>query len=230
MSLPDKTILVADDSNEIREVLQILLEGENYHVLLARNGTEALSMAEESVDLFILDVNMPDKSGFSVSAQIRKISYAPILFLTARSQESDMALGYSSGGDDYLTKPFSNAQLLLRIKALLRRYGSYNDASARPPVMTKIRFGDLVIDTDTQQVMLLEKRIQLTHTEYKILELLAVNRKKIFSLDHIYSSIWDRDVAVGDNAIMVHVKNLRKKLEPQGDIIKTAWGKGYYID
>lgn len=226
--------MIADDNAEIREVLEILLTGEGYEVLLSASGNEALTQVDSSIDLIILDINMPGKNGFLTCAEIRKKTLVPILFLTARSQESDMAMGFSAGGDDYISKPFSNSQLLLRIKALLRRYYHYNSV----PLTEKknlISLGDLIINLDSQQVMLGDSAIQLTHTEYKILELLVTNRKKIFSMDNIYTSIWGNEgFTVGDNAIMVHIKNLRKKIEFSSDsahkVIKTAWGKGYYVD
>lgn len=223
-------ILVADDDDEIRGILSILLEGEGYQVVMACNGEEAVSKADESIDFIILDVSMPQKSGFLAASQIRKKSLAPILFLTAHSGESDKTMGFSAGGDDYLTKPFSNAELLLRVKALLRRYHIYQPQKVvNSP---EIKIGELSVDTETQVVLREGQQIMLTHTEYKILELLITHRKKIFSIDNIFESVWGED-AVGDNAVMVHVKNLRKKIEKDNrnpQYIKTAWGKGYYID
>ncbi|MEG0320195.1 MAG: response regulator transcription factor, partial [Niameybacter sp.] len=154
----------------------------------------------------------------------------PILFLSAHSQESDKTMGFSAGGDDYMTKPFSNSELLLRVKALLRRYQIYQPQVVK--TLNEIKIGELVINLEAQQVMCGDERVGLTHTEYKILELLITHRKKIFSIDNIFSSVWGED-AVCDNAVMVHVKNLRKKIEKDNKnprYIKTAWGKGYYID
>ena len=225
-----KKILVADDDLEIREILNILLNGEGFEVIMASDGEEALNLVNEEIDLIILDVNMPKKSGFIVATEIRKTTFAPILFLTAYSQDSDKTMGFSAGGDDYITKPFSNSELLLRVKALLRRYRIY-----QPQVMNqsnKITIGELSVDLDTQSVIRGGEHIILTHTEYKILELLITHRKQIFSIEHIFESVWQEEI-VGDNAVMVHVKNLRKKIEKDNknpQYIKTAWGKGYYID
>lgn len=223
-------ILIADDDEEIRQILEILFTGDGYKVITAKNGDEAVEKADETIDLVILDVNMPGKSGFIASMEIRKKSFVPILFLTAYSQDSDKTMGYSAGGDDYVTKPFSNSELLLKVKALLRRYQVYQPEMVVP--RSKIQVGDLSLETETQTVTCEGKSISLTHTEYKILELLISNRKKIFSIDHIYKSVWEDDV-VADSTVMVHIKNLRKKIE--GDTrnpkyIKTAWGRGYYID
>ena len=223
-------ILIADDDNEIRQILEILLTGEGYQVITAENGNEAVEKVDDTIDLVILDVDMPGKSGFIAGMEIRKKSFVPLLFLTAYSQDSDKTMGYSVGGDDYVTKPFSNSELLLKIKALLRRCQVY-----QPQAMTrtsKIEIQGLSVDTETQSVACEGKSIALTHTEYKILELLITNRKKIFSIDHIYNSVWQEEV-VADSAVMVHVKNLRKKIEADTrnpKYIKTAWGKGYYID
>ncbi|MDU4892095.1 MAG: response regulator transcription factor [Clostridium sp.] len=223
-------LLIADDDNDIRQILEILFTGEGYEVIEARNGVEAVELTDSSIDLIILDVNMPGKSGFIASSEIRKKTLAPILFLTAYSQESDKTMGYSAGGDDYITKPFSNSELLLKVKALLRRYQVYQPHPKS--IVSKIELNGLTVDTQTEEVWLNKTLISLTHTEYKILELLITNRKKIFSIDHIYSVIWNDDV-VGDSAVMVHIKNLRKKIETDTrnpKHIKTAWGKGYYID
>jgi len=221
-------ILIADDEKEIRDILGLLLAGEGYAVAAAEDGQQAVDMADESVDLYILDVGMPRLSGIMAAAQIRRSFDAPIIFLTAFSGESDKVMGFSVGADDYIVKPFSNMELLMRVKAVLRRYPAAGEEK-RP---AGIAIGDLVLDTDSQSVIKNGSPISLTYTEFKILELLARNKKKIFSLESIYSSIWD-DNAVGDGAIMAHIKNIRKKLgdsSRESVYIKTAWGRGYYID
>lgn len=234
-------ILAADDDKEILALLRILLEGEGYQVIAAENGQEALEKAEASIALYILDVNMPVLSGFATAAALRKMTYAPILFLTAYSGESDKTMGFSAGADDYLVKPFSNTELLLRIKALLRRARSYNPKHCAlfPPEATppkedpqSLPYQDLLLNKDSQSVSRDGTSIGLTATEYRILELLVSHPRKIYSLENIYQSVWEED-AVGDAAIMVHIKNLRKKLGDSSRnprYIKTAWGKGYYAE
>ncbi len=229
-----KYILIADDEKEIREILTLLLSGAGYAVACAEDGKQAVAMADGEMDLYILDVNMPWLSGFMAGAEIRKRFAAPIIFLTAYSGESDKVMGFSVGADDYIVKPFSNAELLMRIKAILRR--TANDACISEPVRKSVKnrlaFADAFLDLDSQSVIKDEKSIALTYTEFKILELLLNNRKQIFSLDRIYQSVWD-DNAVGDSAIMVHIKNIRKKLgdnSREPTYIKTAWGRGYYVD
>lgn len=229
-------ILIADDEREIREILTRILEKEGYEVVAAKDGQEVVELADESVDLYILDVNMPGLSGFAAAAEIRKKYYVPILFLTAYSGEADKVMGFSVGGDDYLVKPFSNTELLLRVRAHLRRakeYGASLVGVAEPKRETgRIVYKDLVLDLEHQSVEKEGEVIALTYTEFRILELFLTHRKKIFSMENIYQSVWE-DEAVGDSTIMVHIKNLRKKLSDNSrspEYIKTAWGKGYYVD
>ena len=221
-------ILIADDEKEIRDILRLLLEGEGYAVLTAADGREAVAEAAAEIDLYILDVNMPELSGFPAAAEIRKRFDAPIIFLTAYSTESDKVMGFSVGADDYIVKPFSNMELLMRVKAILRRSGG----TKAPAATEKIPFVDLVLDTESRSVSRQGELIPLTYTEFQILELLVTHKKKIYSLENIYQSIWGED-AVGDSAIMVHIKNIRKKLGDDSrnpKYIKTAWGRGYYVD
>ena len=227
-----KYILIADDEKEIRDVLTLLLSGEGYTVVCAEDGQSALKTANGDFDLYILDVNMPRLSGFMAGAEIRKRFDTPIIFLTAYSGESDKVMGFSVGADDYIVKPFSNVELLMRVKAILRRGASSPKSEPEKPTGNRIPFVDVFLDLDSQSVIKGDESVALTYTEFKILELLLTNRKRIFSLDQIYQSIWN-DNAVGDSAIMVHIKNIRKKLgdnsrEPK--YIKTAWGRGYFVD
>ena len=224
-------ILIADDEKEIRDILRLLLTGEGYAVCTAENGREALALASAEVDLYLLDVNMPELSGFMAGAEIRKQFDAPIIFLTAYSGESDKVMGFSVGADDYIVKPFSNMELLMRVKAILRR-SARGTVPAREEKKNHISFGDMILDLESQSVLQQGEVIVLTYTEFKILELLVTHKKKIYSLENIYQSIWEED-AVGDSAIMVHIKNIRKKLGDDSRnprYIKTAWGRGYYVD
>lgn len=224
-------ILIADDEKEIRDILGLLLAGEGYAVLTAENGKEVLALASAEVDLYLLDVNMPEVSGFPAGAEIRKQFDTPMIFLTAYSGESDKVMGFSVGADDYIVKPFSNIELLMRVKAILRR-----SRGGKQPLAEETKrqtpFSDLILDLESQTVLRQGEVISLTYTEFKILELLVTHKKKIYSLENIYQSIWEED-AVGDSAIMVHIKNIRKKLGDDSRnprYIKTAWGRGYYID
>ena len=244
-------ILIADDEKEIRDILTLLLNGDGYELVQAENGKEAVDKAAEDIDLYILDVNMPELSGFMAGAEIRKKYDAPMIFLTAYSGESDKVMGFSVGADDYIVKPFSNMELLMRVKAILRRSGRQKpdqgnsvdksgDMGTKQESLSKavdsnknqIIISDITLDLDSQSVTKDGESIPLTYTEFKILELLATHKKKIYSLDNIYQSIWEEE-AVGDSAIMVHIKNIRKKLGDNSrnpKYIKTAWGRGYYIE
>ena len=141
-------------------------------------------------------------------------------------------MGFSAGADDYIVKPFSNMELLMRVKAILRRSARGTAPAQGGKRRAIYPFGDLILDLECQSVLRQGEVIVLTYTEFKILELLVTHKKKIYSLENIYQSIWEED-AVGDSAIMVHIKNIRKKLEDDSRnprYIKTAWGRGYYVD
>ena len=222
-------VLVADDEKEIRNVLSLLLSCEGYNVICASDGNEVVSLANENIDLYILDVNMPNLDGFMTAATIRKKYDAPIIFLTAYSTESEKIMGFTVGADDYIVKPFSNIELLMRVKAILKRSIKYPENTGNKNIK---RINDIILDMDKQVIIKDETIISLTYTEYKIIELLANNPKHIYSLDDIYQSIWN-DNAVGDDAIMVHIKNIRKKINDDSrnpKYIKTAWGRGYYVE
>ena len=176
---------------------------------------------------------MPVKSGYVACSEIRKKSMAPILFLTARTQDSDKSMGFSAGGDDYLAKPFSYSELLSRCKSLLRRYLVYQGKSFAAPD-NRLVLGDLSVDQDTRTVTVEGRDVNLTSREYCILVLLLKNRRKIFSSENIYESVWNEPYFYSaNNNVMVHIRNLRRKIEkdPQNpEYIKTMWGRGYYIE
>lgn len=245
-------ILMVDDNQEIREVVNILLTGEGYEVEEASDGIQALEkIRENSYDLVILDVMMPKLNGYQTCMEIRKSSNSPILFLSARSQVEDKTLGFSSGGDDYLPKPFSYQELLSRVKALMRRYQIYKGKEEsgkgdcaqeeksetdgrRNQKETIIVLPGIKIYEESERVLLNEKEIELTDIEFSILCLLGKNRGQIFSAQHLYESIWEEPYYYGaSNTVMVHIRNLRGKIEkdphnPQ--IIRNIWGKGYRCD
>lgn len=228
-------ILIVDDNPEIREVLNVLLSSEGYDVIEAKDGQEAIEMANDEIDLYILDIMMPLVNGYQACVEIRKKTNAPILFLTAKGQESDKTLGFSSGGDDYLSKPFSYNELTTRVKALLRRYYVYQGKNEKKEELDdKIVYQKITIDPNNETVFLNDIQIELTYIEYQILYLLITNRKHIFSAQALYEQIWNEPYYYSaNNTIMVHIRNLRKKIEddPQNPhIIKTIWGKGYRCD
>ena len=166
-------ILIADDNPEIREVLNVLLSSEGYEVIEAKDGQEVINLIDADIDLYILDIMMPVINGYQSCIEIRKKSNAPILFLTAKTQESDKTLGFSSGGDDYLSKPFSYNELTTRVKALLRRYYIYQGKVDKYNMTeNKIIYNNIVIDPNNETVFLDNKQIELTYIEYQILYLL----------------------------------------------------------
>ena len=224
-------ILIADDDADIREILEILLKAEGFEVIMASDGKKATVMADETVDLIILDVAMPEKNGFQACKEIRTVSMAPILFLTAKTMESDKAIGFSAGGDDYLAKPFSNAELIFRVKALLRRCYQYQSLNREKKNIYKI--DNIILDDNTKNVTVDHLPLTLTPIEYDILCLMMKYPGKVFSVQNLYESIWNQDYTYLDNnTIVVHISNLRKKIEkdpknPQH--IRSMWGRGYYV-
>lgn len=226
-------ILLADDDPDILEVVSVLLASEGYRVDAARDGLEALALARHPFDLAILDVMMPKASGLEVCERLRLSSNAPILFLTARSQDADKVAGLAVGGDDYLVKPFSTPELLARVKAMLRRYRQYGSAQGVQTGET-IQAGPVLIDTRARRVSKGGTLVALTDLEYEVLLALARNRGRVVSARELYENVWrSMYLPQSNNTVMAHIKNLRKKLEadprdPQ--IVRTAWGRGYTID
>lgn len=228
-----RNILIADDNEEIREIVRVLLESEQYNVFEAVDGDDAVHKVNENIDLIILDIMMPGKSGFKACMEIREKTSAPILFLTAKTQDSDKYMAFSAGSDDYLSKPFSYTELVSRVKALLRRYYVYK--GKEEAISSKIIYiHELSINLHNNEVFLNGKEIALTEIELKILLLMSTHRKKIFSAENIYESVWGEPYSYScNNTVMVHIRNLRMKLEknPQTPkYIKTVWGKGYRIE
>ena len=231
----NSSILVVDDNPEIREIIQVLLGGEGYLVETAGNGVKALEMlSQREYDLIILDIMMPGISGIKTCEEIRKISHVPVLFLTAKSQESDKLLGLMAGGDDYLVKPFSYAELLARVKALLRRYHVYSQTLQGEKTKEHwIEYGKVKVNTQCNEVFRNEKEISLREMEYRILLLMMENPKKVFSVKNLYESLWEEPFLYSSgNTVMVHIRRLRMKIEddPQKPkMIQTVWGKGYRL-
>lgn len=231
--MSSQVILVVEDEPSIREGIRILLGGEGYVVLEAATGEEALAQINEAVDLVILDIMLPGISGLKVCEEIRKTSTVPILFLTAKSQESDKTLGLMAGGDDYLAKPFSYAELIARVKAQLRRYCVYRGKKQAMSMDTDqiLTSGRLRVALDRNEVWKDGMPLDLTEIEYKILALLIQHPQRVFSTHMIYESVWGETYTYSANStIMVHIRNLRTKIEddPQNPVyIKNIWGKGY---
>lgn len=230
-------ILLIEDDEDIREGIRILLNNENYAVIEAQNGERGLEMLDGTVDLVILDVMMPGISGIETCRRIREKSYVPVLFLTAKTGEADKLIGLAAGGDDYLPKPFSYAELMGRVKALLRRYQVYSgktDAGNGQKKDRKIEIGNICIAQDDNRVWVGGEEVNLTDLEYRILKLLMENPGKNFSAQKLYESVWNESYMYASNStVMVHIRKLRMKVEEvpeEPKHIKTIWGKGYRFE
>ncbi|MEE0509742.1 MAG: response regulator transcription factor [Peptococcaceae bacterium] len=223
-------VLIVDDNSEIREILSILLSGEGFIPHESATGSDALIKIQEMpFDLIILDVMMPDLDGYHTCLAIREHTNVPILFLSAKTQEQDKVLGFASGGDDYIEKPFSYNELMSRAKALVRRYHVYQGRQKNTTPVYRI--DDLTIDTRTASVNKAGTEIALTDLEYAILLLLVQHRGQIFSATHLFETVWQEPYYHGaNNTVMVHIRNLRRKIEndpANPKIIRTVWGRGY---
>ena len=229
------TILLIEDDADIREGVRVLLTSEGYSVMEADCGKKGLQLPNETIDLVILDIMMPGMSGIITCEEIRKVSNVPVLFLTAKAQESDKLLGLLVGGDDYLPKPFSYAELLGRVKALLRRYHIYQGkfVPSNQSDGEWMEHKGIRILTTSNVVQVDGRDIELSEIEYQILRLLIQYPNKIFTTQNIYESVWNEPFYYSsNNTIMVHIRKLRLKIEEdpqQPKRICTVWGKGYRI-
>lgn len=229
-------VLLIEDDADIREGVRILLESENYCVEEAENGKSGLELLSDETDLVILDIMMPGMSGLRTCEEIRKVSNVPVLFLTAKARESDKLIGLMAGGDDYLAKPFSYAELLGRVKALLRRYNIYRGRNneVREEAEPYLETGGIRIHQIFNEVFVEQTQKEMSDIEYHILLLLMQHPGKIFSAQNLYESVWEEPYFYSCNStVMVHIRKLRVKIEsdPKNPkYIKTVWGKGYKFD
>lgn len=225
-------ILVVDDEKEIRDLLEINLRSEGYIVFKASCGKEALEILNrEEIDLVVLDIMMPDMDGLEVCKKLRENSNIPILMLSAKSEDMDKIQGIMTGADDYICKPFKSLELIVRIRALIRR--SYFLNSKIEISDDIININNMIIDKRKHKVAVNEKEVVLTAKEFEILYLLATNRGRVFSAEDIFEKVWKEKYYQSNNTVMVHMSRLREKLQQNsyGDkIIHTVWGVGYKIE
>ena len=216
-------ILVVDDEEDILALLRDLFTMKGYQVLTAATGEQALEQCSKAPDLILLDVNMPGMDGFTLCKKIRDFLSCPILFLTARVEDADKLKGFSAGGDDYILKPFSTAELLARVGAHLRR-------EERRQGSSRLKFdGGLTIDYGQRQAFQDGEVIHLAKKEFDIVELLSMHPSQVFDRERIYESVWGWD-SDGDSAVVAeHIRRIRAKLTAAecGDRIETIWGVGY---
>ncbi|NQX71595.1 response regulator transcription factor [Paenibacillus alba] len=224
------TVLVVDDDSEIRDVIHVYLRNEGYKVLEAEDGLKALDVLNvNSIQLIILDVMMPNLDGILTCMKIRETWTTPIIMLSAKEEDIDKITGLSIGADDYVSKPFNSLELLARVKAQLRRQ-TYTTKESNDSAIT---IQELVIDKAKHFVSIRGKEVSLTPLEFSILELLASHSGQVFSADKIYETLWNEPSGYSDNTVMVHIRNLREKMEEhprKPQYIKTVWGVGYKID
>lgn len=225
---PYKILLVEDDA-EISEMLKNYLATENYEVACAFDGQQACTMFDDaSYDLVLLDLMIPKISGMGVMQHIREKSFVPIIILSAKDSESDKTLGLGLGADDYITKPFSVVEVLVRIKAALRRTMHYDSAGVKEPAV--LQAGELVMDLSDYTVQKGEESIDLTAKEFEILKLFMQNPKKVYTKEQLYSLVWQDAYCGDENAVNVHISRLRNKIEedPRNPrYVLTVWGIGY---
>ena len=217
------TIMVIDDEQMILDMLRDQFEMEQYQVITAKSGEEALQKLTQQPDIILLDINMPDMDGFTVCQRIREHVSCPILFLTARVETGDKIKGFTSGADDYIVKPFDLEELGARVAAHLRR-------ETRIKKQNVLRFfGEMSIDYSGHQLQIGENPIVLSRTEFAIVELLSLNAGQVFDRERIYESVWGLEGAGSSDTVMEHIRKIRAKLSAYTDhnYIETVWGIGY---
>lgn len=227
-------ILVVEDDKEIREGIEIYLRNQGYEVFQAANGAEGLKAIEqEEIHLAIVDIMMPVMDGVTMLMKLRSKEYEfPVIMLSAKSEEVDKIMGLNMGADDYVTKPFTPLELLARVNSHLRRYSKYLSVKEEGNQDHIYTIGGLELNEDTVEVSVDGEPVKLTPMEFKIVQLLIKNPGRVFSADEIYERIWN-EKAVNTDTIMVHVRNIREKIEidPKNPkYLKVVWGVGYKID
>lgn len=230
----NENILVVDDEQDIADLIEVYLQNENYNVLKFYSAREALACIESTkLDLAILDIMMPEVSGFSMCQKIRKRYTFPIIMLTAKDEETDKITGLTLGADDYITKPFRPLELVARVKAQLRRYKKYNSVREADETSFFLSYSGLELNTKTHECLLNDKAVNLTPTEFSILHILLERKGTVVSAEELFHEIWqDEYYSKSNNTITVHIRHLREKIGDtmeDSQFIKTIWGVGYKI-
>lgn len=224
-------ILVCDDEKDIVSALTIYLTTAGYQVFPAYDGTEALDLLRrEDIHLVLLDIMMPKLDGIAALTRLREASNVPVILLTAKSEDTDKIQGLNLGADDYVTKPFNPVEVLARVKSQLRRYLQLGGGTVRP---TALRLGGIALDDRTKEVTLDGDPVSLTPREYDILHLLMGSPGTVFSPKRIYCAVWGEEPFGVENAVAVHIRHLREKLEIDPSdprYIKVVWGQGYKME
>ena len=224
-------ILICDDEKDIVSALKIYLEAEGFECLCCNDGAAALETLEQNqVQLVLLDIMMPGMDGIETINRIRLKSNVPVIFLSAKAEDTDKILGLNLGADDYVTKPFNPVELMARVRSQLRRYTFLGGSAARED---ELRAGGIVMDDREKTVSLDGEPVKLTPTEYDILRLLLKNPGKVFRPDAIYRAVRNEEPYGAESSIAVHIRHLREKLEidpAEPRYIKAVWGQGYKLE
>lgn len=221
-------ILIVDDGKNICEVLEFNLTNEGYDVECAYSAEEALEKLTPDYSLILLDVMMGGMSGYRMAEKLRKDgNHIPIIFLTAKGEENDMLTGFSVGGDDYISKPFSIKEVIARLKALLKRSEVTNKKDKPEEKKNRLEFNELIIDLDTKELIIGEEIIPLTRTEFDIINLLASNPSRIYQREDMIDLIWSDSPYITERTVDVHIRRLRKKMREKASFIVSRPGYGY---
>ena len=225
-------ILVCDDDKEIVDAIEIYLQQEGYQIYTAYDGEQAIKVLKETnIQLLIIDIMMPRLDGIHATLKIREFSSVPIIFLSAKSEDTDKILGLNMGADDYITKPFNPLELVARVKSNLRRYTQLGSLNVENNALYQV--GGLCMNDDTKEVTVDGEPVKLTPIEYNILFLLVKNQGKVFSIDQIYENIWNEEAIGADNTVAVHIRHIREKIEinpKEPRYLKVVWGVGYKVE
>lgn len=226
------TILVCDDDRDIVDAIEIYLTSESYQILKAYNGKDAIDIINrETVHLALLDIMMPQMDGIRATMSLREAGNPiPIIFLTAKSEDSDKVLGLNIGADDYITKPFNPLELTARVKSALRRYTKLGSMTQEQHIYGT---GGLIVNDERKEVFVDGEQIRLTPIEYNLLKLLVRNKGRVFSISEIYEKIWKEPSYGADNIVAVHIRHIREKIEinpKEPKYLKVVWGIGYKIE
>ena len=230
MEANKKKILVVDDEQDLCEILKFNLETEGYQADTANSGEEAISMDIASYDLLLLDVMMGGMSGFQLARQLKEnpmTAHVPIIFLTARDTENDTVTGFNLGADDYISKPFSIREVMVLVRAVLRRTMEQRGNSSEPSL---INYQGLQLNLDKKSVTVDGECVPFTKTEFELLRLLLEERGKVFSRQELIDRVWPKDVMVLDRTVDVNITRMRKKIGKFSKCIVTRLGFGYYFD
>ncbi|MCM0647909.1 response regulator transcription factor [Clostridium swellfunianum] len=224
-------VLVVDDEDEIRDAIEIYLKNEDISVLKAKDGIDALMLLEENdVHLILMDIMMPRMDGIKATFKIREKKNLPIIILSAKSEDTDKILGLNVGADDYITKPFNPMELVARVKSQLRRYMNLGNFKTNN---NELSVNGLVLNQETKLVSVDGDEVRLTPIEYKILELLLINKGRVFSIEEIYERVWREPCYNAENTVAVHIRRIREKIEinpKEPKYLKVVWGIGYKIE